>query len=50
VDDEVEPAEAAIDLGEDVGDLRVVGDVQREDERIGERRGELATFSSSRSP
>ena len=40
--EEVEPAELALDLREHVRDLRIVGDVARQNQRIGEACGELA--------
>ena len=51
MDDEVEPAELAVDAAKTCVDLRVVGDVARQDQRIGQARRESSrTFSSSRSP
>ncbi len=42
VDEEVEAAERAVDLLEHARDLRVVGDVERKHQRIGEAFGEVA--------
>ena len=42
VDDEVEAAERRVDLLEHPRDLRVVGDVERQDQRIGQAFGQLA--------
>jgi hypothetical protein len=36
VHEEVKPAELAIDFGEDMGDLRIVGDVARKNEGVGQ--------------
>ena len=42
VDDEVEAAERAVDLLEHARDLRIVGDVERKHQRIGQPLGEIA--------
>jgi hypothetical protein len=42
VDEKIETAEFAIERRAEIGDLLIVGDVARRDERIGELRGELA--------
>ena len=40
--EEIEPVEALFDLRKDVRHLRVVGDVARQDQRLAERRRQLA--------